>query len=100
MVGLVVGEGGVVLCVVTMWAQGRLRSQFYASGFTAPVAFVQDPLDRNVQFVVEQAGRIRAVRNGTTQPTDFLDLRAAVLSGGERGLLGLAFAPGPARDAA
>ena len=84
---------GVVLCVVTIWAQGRLRSQVYATGFTAPIAFVQDPLDRSVQFVVEQAGRIRVVRNGTVQPTDFLDLRAAVLSGGERGLLGLAFAP-------
>jgi glucose/arabinose dehydrogenase len=84
---------GVVLCVVTIWAQGRLRSQVYASGFTAPIAFVQDPLDRGVQFVVEQAGRIRVVRNGTVQPTDFLDLRTTVLSGGERGLLGLAFAP-------
>ncbi len=46
-----------------------------------------------MQFVVEQAGRIRVVRSGTIQPTDFLDLRTAVLSGGERGLLGLAFAP-------
>jgi glucose/arabinose dehydrogenase len=49
-----------------------------------------------VQFVVEQAGRVRAVRNGAVLPADFLDLRAAVLSGGERGLLGLAFP----RDAA
>ena len=56
-------------------AQDRLRLQVYASGFTAPVAFVQDPLDRSVQFVVEQAGRIRVVRSGTVQPTDFLDLR-------------------------
>ena len=31
-----------------------------------------------VQFVVEQAGRIRVVRSGTVLPTDFLDLRAAV----------------------
>ncbi len=84
---------GVVACMVTLWAQSRLRSQVYASGFTAPIAFVQDPLDRSVQFVVEQAGRIRVVRSGTVQPTDFLDLRTAVLAGGERGLLGLAFAP-------
>ena len=34
----------------------------YASGFTSPVAFVQDPPDRSVQFVVEQGGRIRVVR--------------------------------------
>jgi glucose/arabinose dehydrogenase len=54
---------------------------------------VQDPRDRNVQYVVEQAGRIRAVRNGTVLPADFLDIRNAVLAGGERGLLGMAFAP-------
>ena len=79
-----------------LWAQNRVRAQVYASGFSAPLAFVQDPLDRNVQFVVEQAGRIRVVRTGTVLPADFLDLRAAVTSGGERGLLGLAFP----RDAA
>jgi glucose/arabinose dehydrogenase len=81
-------------CALVLVAQGRrLRTAVYASGFTAPVAFVQDPLDRSVQFVVEQAGRIRVVRNGTLLPTDFLDLRTAVVAGGERGLLGLAFAP-------
>ena len=36
------------------------------------------------------------VRGGTVLATDFLDLRAAVLAGGERGLLGLAFAPNAA----
>src|SRR5688572_19087281 len=71
----------------------QLRTQVYASGFTAPVAFVQDPTDRDVQFVVEQGGRIRAVRSGTVLATDFLDLRGEISSGGERGLLGLAFAP-------
>ena len=85
--------GGAVAGLLVVGAQDRLRSQVYASGFTAPVAFVQDPIDRNVQFVVEQAGRIRVVRSGTVQPTDFLDLRSAVQAGGERGLLGLAFAP-------
>ena len=65
----------------------------YASGFTAPVAFVQDPTDRDVQFVVEQGGRIRVVRGGSLLPADFLDLRGQISSGGERGLLGLAFAP-------
>ena len=84
---------GVVLCVVTIWAQGRLRSQVYASGFTAPIAFVQDPTDRSVQFVVEQGGRIRVVRE-RHGPADRLSRsRTAVLAGGERGLLGLAFAP-------
>jgi glucose/arabinose dehydrogenase len=74
-------------------AQGPLRANVYASGFNDPIAFVQDPSDSSVQYVVEQAGRIRAIRSGTVLAADFLDLRAAVLSGGERGLLGMAFAP-------
>ena len=74
-------------------AQPALRAPIYASGFSQPVAFVQDPSDRTVQFVVEQAGRIRVIRNGSVLATDFLDLRGAISSGGERGLLGMAFAP-------
>jgi glucose/arabinose dehydrogenase len=75
-------------------AQGQLRAQVYASGFAAPVGFVQDPSDGTVQFVVEQGGRIRTVRGGAVLPADFLDLTPVVLSGGERGLLGMAFGPG------
>jgi glucose/arabinose dehydrogenase len=74
-------------------AQAQLRARVHASGFTSPVAFVQDPASPAVQFVVEQAGRIRVVRDGVVLSADFLDLRTVVLSGGERGLLGLAFAP-------
>lgn len=73
--------------------QSPLRMRVHVSGLLSPVAFVQDPTDRAVQFVVQQGGRIRAVRNGALLPTDFLDLRAAVSADGERGLLGLAFAP-------
>ncbi len=74
-------------------AQTGLRARVYASGFSLPVAIVQDPTNPFVQFVVEQAGRVRVVSAGTHLPTDFLDLRSAVRAGGERGLLGLAFAP-------
>jgi glucose/arabinose dehydrogenase len=74
-------------------AQAPLRLRTYASGFTSPLAIVQDPADRAVQFVVEQGGRIRVVRDGVVSDTDFLDLRGAIISGGEQGLLGLAFPP-------
>jgi glucose/arabinose dehydrogenase len=74
-------------------ATGQVRSEVFVSGFQAPVAFVQDPTNPSVFFVLEQAGRIRVVRNGTIEPADFLDIRDAVGAGGERGLLGLAFAP-------
>lgn len=74
-------------------AQSSLRTRQFAAGFSAPVAFIQDPADPAVQFVAEQGGRIRVIRNGTLQPADFLDLRASVLFAGEMGLLGLAFPP-------
>lgn len=74
-------------------AQSALRTRVHASGFSQPVAFVQDPTDRAVQFVVEQGGRIRVIRDGLVQVGDFLDLRGTISTGGERGLLGMAFAP-------
>jgi glucose/arabinose dehydrogenase len=74
-------------------AQVPLRTRVYASGFTTPVAFVQDPVRPAVQYVVEQGGRIRVVQSGAVLSTDFLDLSLAISSGGERGLLGMAFAP-------
>jgi glucose/arabinose dehydrogenase len=74
-------------------AQAPLRLRAYASGFTSPLAIVQDPTDRAVQYVVEQAGRIRVLRDGLVIPTDLLDLRGAVMAGGEQGLLGLVFPP-------
>jgi glucose/arabinose dehydrogenase len=73
--------------------QTTLRTLVYASGFSLPVAVVQDPTNPSVQFVVEQAGRIRTVQAGVRLPAHFLDLRSVIRSGGERGLLGLAFAP-------
>ena len=45
-------------------------------------------------FVVERAGRIRIVEHGAVREPPFLDLTELVKSGGERGLLGLAFHPG------
>lgn len=74
-------------------AQSLITARAYASGFSSPLAFVQDPTDRTVEYVVQQGGRIRVVRSGTVLATDFLDLSRVVVSGGEQGLLGLAFAP-------
>lgn len=44
-------------------------------------------------FIVEQAGRILVFQSGTLLSSPFLDIRSRVTSGGERGLLGLAFHP-------
>ena len=74
-------------------AVADVRLYPYASGLTQPVGFVQDPTNPAVQFVVEQLGRIRVLVAGQVQPVDLLDLSAAIATGGERGLLGLAFPP-------
>jgi len=74
-------------------ASAQLRARPFVSGLSAPVAFVQDPSDPAVQFVVEQAGPVRVIRNGELLAAPFLDLTAGVSTGGERGLLGLAFPP-------
>ena len=83
----------VVWLALAVPAYAQLQGEVYASGFQSPVAFVQDPTDRTVQFVVQQTGRIRVVRNGTVLTNDFLNLTSAIVCCGERGLLGLAFAP-------
>jgi glucose/arabinose dehydrogenase len=49
-------------------------------------------------FVVEQPGRIRIVENGRLIEPPFLDISRRVRSGGEQGLLGLAFHPAYARN--
>ena len=84
----------VVACVIYGSAAGaQVRLQPYASGFFLPVGFVQDPVDPSVHYVIEQPGRVRPVRGGVTLTPDFLDLQSVVSCCGERGLLGLAFAP-------
>src|SRR6185436_18969572 len=44
--------------------------------------------------ILEQAGLVDVLQPGSGTPTMFLDIRGKVKSGGEQGLLGLAFHPG------
>jgi glucose/arabinose dehydrogenase len=44
-------------------------------------------------FIVERGGAIKVLAPGSAAPTVFLDIADRVLSGGEQGLLGLAFHP-------
>jgi glucose/arabinose dehydrogenase len=71
----------------------RIRLDVMAGGLNAPLAVVNAGDGSGRLFVVEQAGRIRIVRNGAVVDPPFLDIRDRIASGGERGLLGLAFAP-------
>jgi hypothetical protein len=63
------------------------------SGLASPL-FVGNAGDSlNRLFIVERAGVIKVLQPGESTPTDFLDIRAKIVSGGEQGLLGLAFHP-------
>jgi glucose/arabinose dehydrogenase len=66
---------------------------FVAGGLDAPLDVTNAGDGSERLFVVEQAGRIRIVRDGRLVERPFLDIADRVGSGGERGLLGLAFHP-------
>jgi glucose/arabinose dehydrogenase len=61
--------------------------------FSAPVYATSAPGEPNNLYVVEQAGRIVVLQNGKPRATPFLDIRTLVVSGGEQGLLSVAFDP-------
>jgi hypothetical protein len=61
--------------------------------FSEPVYVTAPPGDKRRVFVVERGGRIRVLVDGKRRARPFLDIRSKVSSGGERGLLSMAFAP-------
>jgi glucose/arabinose dehydrogenase len=86
----------VVACVSLLAAapaSAQLRANVYVSGLSNPVAFVQDPSNPAIQYVMEQGGLIKVVQNGTLLSTPFLNLASVIAFGGEQGMLGLAFPP-------
>ncbi len=71
----------------------------WLSGFSSPVDLAVAPDGSGRIYVVQQGGTIRIVENGAILPTPFLTLGSPpVLSGGERGLLSLAFHPNYAQN--
>jgi glucose/arabinose dehydrogenase len=68
------------------------------NGFVNPL-YVANARDGSARlFVVDQNGFIKVIRGGVVQPQPFLDVSGVISTGGERGLLGLAFAPGYASN--
>ena len=63
-----------------------------ATGLEQPLYLTAPAGDQRL-FVVEKTGRIRIVKDGVLRPTPFLDLSGAVSTGGEQGLLSMAFHP-------
>ncbi len=74
----------------TGWAQSLER---VVGGLAQPVAITHAGDGSGRLFVTEQRGTVRVVEDGRLLDTPFLDLRALVRDGGERGLLSLGFHP-------
>ena len=64
-----------------------------ASGFSSPLDIEQAGDGSGRLFVVEQGGKIKIIQNGSVIGTPYLDVSSLIVSGGEEGLLGLAFHP-------
>jgi glucose/arabinose dehydrogenase len=69
-----------------------LKLDQVATGLSGPVYVTSPPGDSRL-FIVEQPGRIRIIQNGQLLPAPFLDIVSRVGSGGERGMLSVAFHP-------
>jgi len=83
------GGGGVV---APPPSGNETELELVAAGLSSPV-YLTAPRGDPRLFIVEQEGTIRIIEGGVVRPQPFLDIRARVQSGGERGLLGLAFHP-------
>jgi glucose/arabinose dehydrogenase len=70
-----------------------IRVSTVVGGFKSPLAVVNAGDGSGRLFVVERPGRIKVVRDGAVVDPPMLDIHERILAGGERGLLGLAFAP-------
>jgi glucose/arabinose dehydrogenase len=70
----------------------------FARGFDSPVYVTAPSSQPGKLYVVEQSGVIRVLVNGRLQAKPFLDIRSLVKSGGEQGLLSVAFHPRYARN--
>ncbi len=74
--------------------QVELKS-IITSGLSAPIGLTHAGDGSGRIFINEQAGRIRIYKPGSNilEPNPFLDISDRIRSGGERGLLGVAFHP-------
>src|SRR5512145_2492471 len=89
----------VLLFVSSGFGQGvpapyTIRLQPFLSGLSSPIFYRDDgPGPGKKTFVVQQGGLIRVLQPGTRTPTDFINLSTRLVSGGERGLLGMTVHP-------
>jgi len=81
----------LIAAVVPVAVPSCITTERVMYGLSNPVFVTHAPGDGTHIYIVEQAGKIKVMDLGTLQTTVFLDLTSLVQSGGEQGLLGLAF---------
>jgi glucose/arabinose dehydrogenase len=74
-------------------SSGQLTVTKVVSGLSSPLGVVNAGDGSGRLFIVQQGGRVRVVKGMTLQSGSFLDMSSKLSTGGERGLLGLAFHP-------
>ncbi len=78
---------------------GAVHLQPFVTGLQSPVYLTYAPGQTDRVYVVEQTGRVLVVgMDGTVRAQPFLDIHQLISSGGERGLLSIAFHPDYARN--
>ena len=70
-----------------------LGLEVVSTDLSFPVYLTAPLGDKDRLFIVEKRGTIRIIKNGTLLGAPFLDITPLVSTGGEQGLLGLAFDP-------
>jgi len=83
----------VLILAVPGISFSQITLQPFLSGLSSPVLVTNAHDGTNRLFIVQQGGTILVLQPGGAIPSTFMDITAKVVSGGERGLLGMAFLP-------
>lgn len=93
----ILGGATMMLSITSSLASAQVQAEItlkqVVTGLSHPVHLTHAGDGSGRLFVVEQEGTIRVIQGGTLVPTPFLDISELVRSGGERGLLSVAFHP-------
>ena len=80
-------------CASAATEQRQLTATPFLRGLDGSLYLASAPGEPDNVYVVEQRGVIRVATRGTIRAKPFLDIRRLVVSGGEQGLLSVAFHP-------
>jgi glucose/arabinose dehydrogenase len=86
-------ERSIDLLEPTALSAGQLQVVLVTGGLSSPLGIAHAGDGSGRLFIVQRGGKVRVVKGRTLQSASFLDVGSRIVSGGERGLLGLAFHP-------